>query len=63
LPDAEPRSPEETELLKMHERTGHPLGSEAFIDRLEMKIERSFKPKTLGRKKKKSKQVWCPQYR
>lgn len=48
-------APEETELLKTHERSGRPLGSETFLDRLEMKLERSLKPKTPGRKKKKSK--------
>ena len=43
------------ELLRKHERTGRPLGKEVFIDRLEVMLGMSLKPKKPGRKPKDSK--------
>jgi len=45
-------SDEEYELLQRHERTGRPLGSTSFIDRLENKLSRSLTPQKGGRPKK-----------
>ncbi len=36
--------------LRKHERTGRPLGSESFVDRLELKLGRSLKPEKPGPK-------------
>ena len=47
--------------LQQHERTGRPLGNEAFLTRVESLLNRGVKPRTPGRKPKKhGKQVWCP---
>ena len=45
-------SDEETELLRGHERTGRPLGSLAFLKRLEGKLGRVLRKKPPGRKQK-----------
>ena len=43
---------EEYELLQRHERTGRPLGSKSFIERLENKLSRILTPQKGGRPKK-----------
>jgi putative transposase len=45
-------SDEEYELLQRHERTGRPLGSTSFIERLEKKLSRILTPQKGGRPKK-----------
>jgi len=45
-------SDEEYELLQRHERTGRPLGSKSFIERLENKLSRILTPQKGGRPKK-----------
>jgi putative transposase len=45
-------SDEEYELLQRHERTGRPLGSKSFIERLENKLSRILIPQKGGRPKK-----------
>ena len=45
-------SAEEYELLQRHERTGRPLGSKSFIERLEDKLSRILTPQKGGRPKK-----------
>jgi putative transposase len=42
---------EEIELLKKHERTGRPLGSQAFVKKVEHLLGRLLQPKKVGRKK------------
>jgi putative transposase len=42
----------EYELLQRHERTGRPLGSKSFIERLENKLTRILTPQKGGRPKK-----------
>ena len=39
--------------LRMHTRTGRPLGSETFVDRVEKLIKRTVRPLKGGRPKKK----------
>ncbi len=39
--------------LQHHERTGRPLGDEAFLTKLEALLDRVLKPKKPGRKPKK----------
>ena len=46
---------EEAALLRQHERTGRPLGSEMFLKRLERKLGRVLHKKWPGRKPKKEK--------
>jgi putative transposase len=43
---------EEYELLQQHERTGRPLGSKSFIERLENELSRNLTPQKGGRPKK-----------
>jgi putative transposase len=58
---AEGLEPEQAAVMRRHERTGRPLGSEAFLKRLENKLGRILRKKPAGRKPKtKEKQVWCP---
>jgi putative transposase len=38
--------------FRRHERTGRPLGSPAFVEKLERTLERTLKPQKPGRKKK-----------
>jgi len=45
-------SNEEYEVLRQHERTGRPLGSKRFIERLETKLSRILTPQKGGRPKK-----------
>jgi putative transposase len=45
-------SDEEYELLQRHERTGRPLGSKSFIQRLETRLSRILTPQKGGRPKK-----------
>ena len=40
---------EESRSLREHSRTGHPLGSTPFVDRLEQMIGRVLRPKKPGR--------------
>ena len=42
----------DVELLKLHERTGRPLGNSGFIDKLESTLKINLKKKRAGRKKK-----------
>lgn len=43
--------PEETlEMLRQHERTGRPLGDEAYVEQLELMLHRSLRPQKAGRK-------------
>ena len=39
-------------LMRMHERTGRPLGSESFVEKLEKLLGRVLKPQRAGRKLK-----------
>ena len=41
----------EIELLKKHERTGRPLGSQVFVKKVETLLGRFLQPKKVGRKK------------
>jgi len=45
-------APEQAALLRQHERTGRPLGSAAFLRRLETRLGRVLHKKTPGRKPK-----------
>jgi len=38
--------------FRRHERTGRPLGSPAFLDRLEILLQRPLRPRRSGRKRK-----------
>jgi hypothetical protein len=49
---AEGLGPEQAALLRRHERTGRPLGSAAFLQRLEAKLGRILRKKPPGRKPK-----------
>jgi putative transposase len=40
------------ELFRKHERTGRPIGDDAFIERLEQLLDRKLKPKKPGPKVK-----------
>ena len=42
----------EIDLLKMHERTGRPLGEDDFVDSLEVLLDRNLKRQKPGPKKK-----------
>ena len=47
--------------FRRHERTGRPLGSPAFLDGLEILLQRPLRPRRPGRKRKDAeKQVWRP---
>ena len=48
--------PEQAALLRRHERTGRPLGSTAFVKRLETRLGRTLRKKPPGRKPKKEQQ-------
>jgi putative transposase len=43
---------DQAQTLRLHERTGRPLGSETFIANLEQKLERNLQPKNPGRPRK-----------
>jgi putative transposase len=43
---------DDAERLRRHERTGRPLGSPAFLDRIEVTLERIVRPAKPGRKPK-----------
>jgi putative transposase len=49
---AEGLRPEEATLLRRHERTGRPLGSAAFLRRLETRLGRTLRKKPPGPKPK-----------
>jgi putative transposase len=49
---AEGLEPEQAAVMRRHERTGRPLGSEAFLKRLENKLGRILRKKPAGRKPK-----------
>ena len=49
----EPASEEQCEALRRHERTGRPLGSDAFLDRIERALGRPLRPQKPGPKPKK----------
>jgi putative transposase len=44
--------PEEARSLRLHERTGRPLGGEGFVSKLERILSRSLRPHKAGRKPK-----------
>ena len=46
---------DDAERLRRHERTGRPLGSVAFLDRIEATLERIVRPAKPGRKPKRDK--------
>jgi len=46
---------EEIMLLRKHERTGRPLGSDTFLTKLEKRLKRSLRPQKPGPKPQKSK--------
>ena len=49
---AEIEGPDETiERLRLHTRTGRPLGDEGFLKRIEESLERVVRPKAAGRPK------------
>ena len=52
---AEGLEPEQVDVLRRHERTGRPLGSAAFIQRLERRLGRILQKKPPGRKPKSKK--------
>jgi putative transposase len=41
--------------LRMHTKTGRPLGDESFVDMLELKLDKILRPLKQGRKRKKDK--------
>jgi len=41
----------ETGLIRRHERTGRPLGGDAFVSRLERQLGRTLKPQKPGPKR------------
>ena len=45
-------SDEELKILKRHESTGHPLGSESFVGKMEQTLGRVLRPQKPGPKKK-----------
>jgi len=45
---------EELKAQKLHERTGRPLGSDRFLEKMEVTLGRVLKPKKPGPKKKKN---------
>jgi putative transposase len=45
-----PVDPDQRDMFQKHERTGRPLGSDAFISRLEIRMGRSLKKKKTGPK-------------
>ncbi len=49
---AEGPGEDQIEALRRHARTGRPLGSEHFVDHLEVKLDRRLKPAKRGRKPK-----------
>ena len=48
----EPEKHAEDEALKATVKTGSPLGSERFVEKLEVLLGRTLKPKMRGRKRK-----------
>ena len=49
---AEPEKQDEDEALKATVKTGRPLGSERSVEKLEVLLGRTLKPKKRGRKRK-----------
>ena len=43
---------DQMETFRKHERTGRPLGSDPFVQKLEQKFDRTLKPQKPGRKAK-----------
>jgi putative transposase len=46
---------EDANMIRGHERTGRALGSDSFLESLEMSLMRTVKPLKAGRKKKEDK--------
>ena len=44
----------QAELLRRHERTGRPLGTESFVGKIEVQLGRSLRPAKAGRKPRKA---------
>ena len=44
--------PEGVEKLQTHERTGRPLGNDAFVAKLERRLQRPLRPRKPGQKRK-----------
>jgi putative transposase len=51
--EAEATASAKAEALRRHGRTGRPLGSDRFVDRLEALSGRSLRPRKVGRKRRK----------
>ena len=49
---AEPEKQNEYDEITANEKSGRPLGNDSFVERLEVLLGRSLKPKKRGRKKK-----------
>ncbi|MFW5909048.1 MAG: transposase, partial [Desulfosalsimonas sp.] len=47
--------PEESENIRLHERTGRPLGSTSFVSRLEQMLGKNLNPQKRGRKPRQNK--------
>lgn len=47
-----PTEAKSAEKLQAHERTGRPLGSDAFVAKLERRLRRVLRPRKAGRKRK-----------
>ena len=47
-----PPSDEERNAIRRHERTGRPLGGEAFLTKIERTLRRTLRPAKRGRKPK-----------
>jgi len=45
-------STDELEILRLHERTGRPLGSTGFVEKMEQSLGRVLRPQKPGPKKK-----------
>jgi putative transposase len=43
---------EQMETFRIHERTGRPIGSDSFVQKLEQKLHRILRPQKPGRKAK-----------
>ena len=49
---SQPVEPQDVEKLQAHERTGRPLGNDAFVAKLERRLHRPLRPRKPGRKPK-----------
>jgi len=49
-----PADEDEVDALRRHERTGRPLGDDAFVERLEARLGRNLRPRKPGPKPRKT---------